>query len=74
MGVTADIGDSTAKERLGIRYLNGEGVEPDLPKAYRLLAESCESGSTNAMVQLGSMYENGIYVEASGSEAIRMYS
>ena len=67
-------GDALAKERLGIRYLNGEGVEPDLPKAYRLLVDSCESGSVHGMVQLGSMYENGIYMEASGPDAIRLYT
>jgi TPR repeat protein len=45
--------------RLGLAYLNGDGVRRDEEKAAALFQEAAEKGSRDAAYQLGLMYQRG---------------
>ncbi len=46
-----------AANNLGWLYLNGFGVDKDIPLAIELFTKAAKAGNTTAMVNLGSIYE-----------------
>jgi hypothetical protein len=44
----AEKGDAYGEYKMGMRYLNGDGVDKDLSKAHDLLAKSSAQGNTDA--------------------------
>ena len=61
----ADSGIAWAQEEMGDNYLNGRGVPEDIEKAFSLIEELAEKGSSRAKCLLGSYYKKiGKYEEA----------
>ena len=58
---------------LGIRYLNGSGVEKNVAEAVRLFRLSAEQGYAAGQAWLGSCYLQGIGVEKNVTEAVRLF-
>ena len=52
---------------------NGRGVFRDLPAAVELYRKSASAGNTDAMFQLGRLYERGEGVKKDDSEALRWF-
>ena len=70
----ADAGEGWAYEKLGEKYLNGEGgVNKDFAMAVQYLRQSVEKGSPWGMVKLGRCYENGWGVPLDLQEAEELY-
>ena len=59
----AGAGDIEAQYRLGVSYLNGEGVERDVHKAAKLLYRSAKGGYAKAYAPLGECYMYGMGVK-----------
>lgn len=70
----AEAGEGWAYEKLGEKYLNGEGgVNKDVAMAVQYLRQSVEKGSPWGMVRLGRCYENGWGVPLDLQEAEELY-
>ena len=70
----ADAGEGWAYEKLGEKYLNGEGgVNKDVAMGVQYLRQSVEKGSPWGMVKLGRCYENGWGVPLDLQEAAELY-
>ena len=55
----AGFGDASSLGYVGVSYRNGWGVPRDYPVAIKSLSEAAERGDTNAMDNLGSIYDSG---------------
>jgi TPR repeat protein len=51
----ANAGDVNAQLELGLAYLNGDGVDMDLPKAADLLEKAARQGNSTAQYELGTL-------------------
>lgn len=69
----AETGDAKAQFHLGMRYLDGEGIEQSDINAANWIKKSAEQGSEAAQNNLGWMYENGRGVEKDYSKAFYWY-
>ncbi len=55
----------------GCKYYYGQnGVEKNYKKAFELFTEAAEKGQSDAMVQLGFMYDGGMYVKENKKSAV----
>ncbi|MBL8779721.1 MAG: sel1 repeat family protein [Alphaproteobacteria bacterium] len=68
-------GDIESARRLGIEYMDGKGgvVERDYEKARKYHQQAAMGGERRSMMDLGTIYEHGLGVEASLVEAARWY-
>lgn len=57
---SADQGNTLAKYKLALIYLNGWGVDKDIKSAVSLLKDIARQGHDAAQVILGDTYENGV--------------
>jgi TPR repeat protein len=70
----AEQGNPVAKYRLGLCFLNAEGVDTDLTEARVWFQEAAEQGYAEAQYELGNCYFNGIDVEKNRIEAVKWYT
>src|SRR5262249_45829926 len=49
---------------LGVMYLNGRGVKPDLAAAFEFFSAAAAGGDPLALNNLGWIYQNGLGLEA----------
>src|SRR4051794_37720189 len=59
---------------LGVMYLNGRGVQPDLAAAFAFFSAAAEGGDPLAMNNLGWIYQNGLGLEADQKKAKELYA
>ncbi len=59
---SAEQGQPWAQRFMGDFYYTGEGVEQSYAKAFELYKSSAMNGEDESMIQLGLMYERGLYV------------
>lgn len=57
----SDLGCVTAKYNLGNAYLNGYGVDIDIPLGTSLIEDAASRGNTSALHALGTFYYQGKY-------------
>ena len=57
--LSADQGNASAQNNLGLRYANGEGVLKDEAEAVRWYRLSADQGNATAQNNLGVRYSNG---------------
>ena len=69
----ADRGDSDAQYKLGVRYLEGDGVERSAEKAVMLFRKAAERGHAAAQNGLGVCYDKGEGVGKSAEQAVLWY-
>ena len=55
----AEDGDAKAQYQVGVAYLKGEGVTPDLALAYKWIEKSALQGYAEAQFALGHMHQGG---------------
>src|SRR5262249_14188505 len=65
--------EALAQFQLGIRHLEGSGVEKDLKEAVRLFDLAATKKLAKAQYMLGMCYQGGITVEKDIKEAARLY-
>ena len=70
----AEQGNPVAKYRLGLCFLNAEGVEEDLTEARFWFRKAAELGYAEGQYELGNCYFNGIDVEKNRIEAVKWYT
>jgi TPR repeat protein len=58
----SDLGNPIADHALGVMYLDGYGVEKNIPKAVELLRKSAEQNYPEALFKLASLYARGVAV------------
>lgn len=58
---------------LGLCYLQGDGVQPDIDKGFFLMERSAKQGNMLAQYNMGFLYRTGQGVEANMEEALRWY-
>lgn len=68
-------GDVESARRLGVEYMDGKGgvVERDYEKARKFHLQAAMGGDRRSMMDLGTIYEHGLGVDASLIEAARWY-
>jgi len=69
----AENGDSDAQYRIGLMYLNGEGVSQDLAQAARWYRKAAEQGNSDAQFGLGVLYFHGQGVPENTEETAKWY-
>lgn len=69
----ADMGSMDAVARLGLCYLEGNGVDKDLEMAFKYCKEAAEQGSFYGQNTLGWMYECGEGVKKNVVKAAKWY-
>lgn len=69
----AEEGDMDAQYELGVRYIEGDGVEQSAEKAVEWFRKSAGQGYAAAQNHLGVCYENGDGVEQSAEKAVMWY-
>ncbi|HIE65463.1 MAG: tetratricopeptide repeat protein [Nitrospira sp.] len=69
----AENGDAEAQYRLGLMYLNGEGVSQDLRQAAKWYRKSAENGNPDAQFGLGVLYFHGQGVPRDTRETAKWY-
>ena len=62
-----------AKLKLGVIYLNGEGVSQDCNVALDWFRQSADEGDAIAQYMMGGMYYNGLGVDKDYKEALIWY-
>jgi hypothetical protein len=55
----AEEGDAKAQYQVGVAYLKGEGITPDLTLAYKWIEKSALQGYAEAQFALGHMHQGG---------------
>lgn len=55
----AEKGDAKAQFRLGLAYLDGQGVDRDAPLAMKWIGKAAEQGYSEAQYKLGAMHHSG---------------
>jgi len=63
-------GNAKAQNYLGLAYLNGIGIEKDIPQAYNYIAKAASKNYANAQYNLGRLYKYGIGCELSFTKAV----
>lgn len=71
--LAAEKGHAKAQAELGLMYLNGIGVQPDIERAGEWFTRAALQGETRAQHQLALMYDKGYGVRRSPAEAARWY-
>lgn len=72
--MAADQGHPAAQEQLAVLYLDGRGVEQNIPEAVRLLRACGEKADKNVQGMLGSIYYDGLGpIRRDMKEAARWY-
>ena len=66
----AEQGDDVAQCRLGLCYVEGEGVEKNLAESIKWFAKAANQDNGAAQLFLGVCYENGIGVKLNKDTAI----
>jgi TPR repeat protein len=68
-------GDVESARRLGVEYMDGKGgvVERDFEKARKYHLQAAMGGERRSMMDLGTIYEHGLGIDASLIEAARWY-
>ncbi|MBL0654843.1 sel1 repeat family protein [Aeromonas caviae] len=69
----AETGDAKAQLFLGMKYLNGQGIDQDDNNAATWIQKSAEQGDVSAQNNFGWMYEHGRGVEKDYSKAFHWY-
>jgi len=69
----ADAGDSTAMHKLGLAYLNGNGLGADNTKALEWFHKAADAGNGESMYKLGLICQTGDGVPKDYSEALNWY-
>ena len=71
----ADKGDAAAARHLGVEYMDGKGnvVQRDYEKARRYHLQAAKAGDARSMMDLGTIYENGLGVTSDLIEGARWY-
>ena len=69
----AEQGDARAQLKLGLAYMNGDGVEQNSQEAAKWVRKSAEHGNAEAMETLGSMYSRGDGVPDDNEECFKWY-
>ena len=66
-------GNLEAQYLLAMKYLNGEGISPDMTAALKWLRKSVDGGHLRAEYQLGVLYRDGIGVPKDLELALRWF-
>jgi TPR repeat protein len=69
----ANAGDPRAELIIGLKYLHGEGIAPDQPRAAQWIARAAQRKEPLAQYWMGMLYERGDGVPADAGEAVRWY-
>ena len=69
----AESGDLQAEVEFANRLISGEGIRPDLMRAFQLYKHAAEAGHVNGMFNLASCYQYGDGCKKDIREAIRWY-
>jgi len=69
----ADKGDADAQVQLGLRYLQGNGVEKNPAEAVKWYQKAAQQTNHVALFSLARMYENGQGVARDRAEALKYY-
>ncbi len=67
-------GNPTAQNNLGIMYLDGKGVAPNLNEAVKWMSNAAAAGSSLGQNNLGGMYRDGKGVPRDYNTAYRWFS
>ena len=67
----AEQGDAEAQFKLGVRYINGQGVDQSYTEAVKWFRKAAEQGDADAQYNLGLGYEYGQGVEQSYTESAK---
>ena len=69
----AEAGDSSAMNRLGVVYGNGQGVPMDYAKAIQWYTKAADAGNVDAKANLGVIYDLGQGVPVDAARALELY-
>jgi len=69
----ANQGDAIAQFNLGVRYINGNGVDKDPAAAVKWFRTAADQGLANAQFNLGVCYAEGLAVDQDAKEAVAWY-
>lgn len=69
----ADKGDLTAQYKLGLAYMNGDGIDQNKDEAAKWIKKAADRGHTDAMEVLGGMYNRGDGVPEDDVECFNWY-
>lgn len=70
----ASHGDSDAQVDLGVRQVNGRGMERDVAGALENFRRAADAGNNAALFNMGFMYLTGTGVEMDREEAVRYFN
>ena len=65
--------DPQEANKLGLNYLNGDGVAQDYAKALKYFSQAAEQGVAEAQNKLGDMYEKGLGINKDYGQALSWY-
>ena len=68
------LGDVSAKYYVGLSYLNGNGVDQDSRKAFKILYDCADEGMPWAQLSLADCYKDGIGTAVDLFEAVSWYA
>jgi len=74
MRKNAEAGSCVDQCVLGICYLYGHDVEPDYEEAFRWLSAAAAQGVSRAVLNLGYMYAQGLWIPQNVPEAVRLFA
>ena len=69
----ADQDDIVAQRRVGLMYLKGLGVSPNIAEAVRLIRAAADKGLAEAQNDVGMLYRQGLGVERNAAEAVKWF-
>ena len=69
----ADMGSAKAIWKLGIKYMDGDGVDKDEDKGIELIEKAAQLGNKEAMFAFGKAYYKGIVVKKDSNKALEWY-
>jgi len=70
----SDLGHIPAMRDLGLMYLQGNGVEKDLGKAYSYISVASKEMDPESIYILATMYEKGMGVERDLYESLKLFA
>lgn len=65
--------DAERNFELAVKYVKGDGVEKDIPKAVALFTQAAEAGHSKAQYNLGVIYLNGIGIQMEPNKAVEWF-
>ena len=71
--IAAEKGYADAQNRLGMRYLHGQGVKQDSAKAFEWQMRAAQQGHMKAQFNVGQAYEHGDGVDTDLKQAFQWY-